>query len=73
MTLLMMPDFCTFEPCYSPPDRKTMACNYMPKLYETERKRAMGLLKSTDNGHYSITTDLWTTRANQACCCVTIH
>ena len=25
------------------------------------------------NGHYSITTDLWTSRANQAYCCVTIH
>ena len=34
----------------------------------------MGLLKSTDdNGHYSITTDMWTSRANQAYCCVTIH
>jgi len=27
-----------FEPHYSPPDKKTTACNYMPKLYETERK-----------------------------------
>ena len=55
-----------FEPHYSPPDRKTMACNYMPKLYETERKRVTRLLKSTDSGPYSITTDLWTSRANQA-------
>lgn len=62
----------TFEPRYLPPDRKSMACNYMPKLYETERKRVMELLKSTDNGHYSITTDLWTSRANQAYYCVTI-
>ena len=63
----------TFEPRYSPPDRKTIACNYMPKLYEAERKRVMGLLESANNGNYSITTDLWTSRANQAYCCVTIH
>ena len=31
----------TFEPRYSPPDRKTIACNYMPKLYEAERKRVV--------------------------------
>ena len=67
----------TFEPRYLPPDRKTMASNYniMPKLYEAEKKQAMGLVKSVDkdNGHYSITTDSWTSRANQAYCCVTIH
>ena len=62
----------TFEPHYSPPDRKTIACNYMPKLYETER-RVTRLLKSTNNGLYSITTDLWISKANQAYCCVTIH
>ena len=62
-----------FEPRYSPPDRKTIACNYMPKLYETERKHVTRLLKSTDNGLYSITTDLWTSRVNQVYCCVIIH
>ena len=63
----------TFEPRYSPPNRKTIACNYMPKLYEAERKHVMGLLESVNNGNYSITTDLWTSRTNQAYCCVTIH
>ena len=63
----------TFEPRYSPPDRKAIASNYMPKLYETERKRVLGLVKSNDDCHYAITTDLWTSRANQAYCCVTIH
>ena len=61
----------TFEPRYLPPDRKTIASNYMPKLYEAEKKRV--LKSADDNGHYSITTDLWTSRTYQAYCCVTIH
>ena len=64
----------TFEPRYFPPDRKTIATNYMPKLYEIEKKRVMGLVQSIgDSDHYAITTDLWTSRANHSYCCLTIH
>ena len=28
---------CGIEPCYAPPDRKSVATNYMPKLYEREK------------------------------------
>ena len=34
----------TFEPRYFPPDRKTIATNYMPKLYEVEKKHIMCLV-----------------------------
>ena len=55
----------TFEPRYFLPDRKTVATNYMPKIYEGEKKRVMGLVQSMNSrDHYAITTDLWTSRAS---------
>ena len=44
----------------------TIAYNYIPKLCEAERKRVMRLIESANNDIYSITTDLWILRANQA-------
>ena len=64
----------TFGLRYFPPDRKTIATNYMSKLYEVEKKHAMGLVQSIgDRDHYAVTTDLWTFRANHSYCCLTIH
>ena len=64
----------TFEPRYSPPSRKTIATNYMPKLFEAEKTRVLKLVQSiSDRDYYAITTDLWTSRANHSYCCLTIH
>ena len=50
-----------FEPCYTPPDRKTIATKYLPKMFEAEKGHIKNLLGTVQ--HYACTTDLWTSRA----------
>ena len=59
------------EPRYLPPDRKTIATTYMPKMYETEVSRIKASLKNASC--FSITTDMWTSRAKHAYTALTIH
>ena len=58
------PGFChmlkVFQPRYTPPDRKTLRQNYLPKLYEQERDRIKRQMSSIR--FYSITTDIWSSR-----------
>ena len=60
-----------FDPRYMPMDRKTLATNYIPKLYDKERERICSEL--SDVGYYALTTDIWTSCHNEAYTGVTIH
>ena len=60
-----------FESQYTPPDRKTLATHYLPKMFDTERKRILELVGSIYN--FAIKTDLWTSRAKHAYTGLTIH
>ena len=56
-----------FEPRYTRPDRKTISTGstcYLSDLHEREKQCLQKLLKEIYN--YSITTDLWTSRAKHA-------
>ena len=56
-----------FEPRYTQPDRKTISTGstcYLSDLHEREKQCLQKLLKEIYN--YSITTDLWTSRAKHA-------
>ena len=61
----------TFEPRYTPPDRKTISTHYMQDLYQREKIRVQQQLNNIEG--YAITTDMWTSRAKQAYCAVTVH
>ena len=60
-----------FEPRYIPPDRKTIATNYIPSLFEREKQRIHQQLKNVVN--FAVTTDIWTSRANHAYTGLTVH
>ena len=60
-----------FDPRYVPMDRKTLATNYIPKLYDRERERICSELCDVSN--YALTTDIWTSRHNEAYTGITIH
>ena len=59
------------EPCYSPSDRKTIAGTYFPNLYEAEREKVKANLKNASA--FSITTDMWTSRAKHSYTALTVH
>ena len=61
----------TFEPRYTPPDRKTISTHYMQDLYQREKTRVQQHLSNVEG--YGITTDMWTSRAKQAYCAITVH
>ena len=61
----------TFEPRYTPPDRKTISTHYMQDLYQREKIRVQQQLNNIEG--YAITTDMWTSQAKQAYCAVTVH
>jgi len=44
-----------FEPCYTPPDRKTISLNHITSLYDTITRQI-----TDDAYYYSITTNLRT-------------
>ena len=54
------PGFCAmlsaFDPRYVPMDRKILATNYIPKLYDKEREQICSEL--SDVGYYALTTDM---------------
>ncbi|XP_011410051.1 PREDICTED: zinc finger BED domain-containing protein 1-like [Amphimedon queenslandica] len=61
----------SFEPRYDPPSRKTITYKYLPQLFEGEKMKIMHCL--SDVKSFSLTTDIWTSRANHAYTGVTIH
>ena len=60
-----------FEPRYMPSDRKTISTYYMQDLYQKEKGRVQQPLNDVEG--YAITTDMWTCRAKQAYCAITIQ
>ena len=62
-----------FDPQYIPMDRKTLATNYIPKLYDRERDQVCRELTSTEISSYALTSDIWTSCHNEAYTGVTIH
>ena len=61
----------TLEPRYQPPSRKTLSVNYLPSIYEREKQKINPNVSAAD--HFALTTDMWTSRANQSYTGVTIH
>ena len=61
-----------FEPHYVPPDRKTIASNHIPALYDDVKERITKQM-TDDACFFSITTDLWSSRAKKSYIAVTIH
>lgn len=61
----------SLEPRYEPPDRKSLANNYMRKLYERERGNILDKISCIDD--YSFTTDFWTSCQNRSYGTITIH
>ena len=62
----------TFDQTYRPPDRKTLSTTKLiPKLYDAERECVSNALSNVDN--FALTTDIWTSRHNQAYTGLTIH
>ena len=59
-----------FDPRYVPMDRKALANNYIPKLYDRERERICSELYNVS--YYALTTNIWTSRHNEAYG-ITIH
>ena len=53
-----------FEQRYMPPSRKTITMKYLPQMYEAEVSRIRTLTQAAK--YFSLTTDLWTSRANHA-------
>ena len=60
-----------FDPRYVPMDRKTLATNYFPKLYDREREQICSEL--SDVGYYAFTTDIWTSCHSEAYTGIIIH
>lgn len=60
-----------FEPRYQLPDRKTIANNYLPAMFEEQKKLVRQNISKAS--HYAITTDAWTSRANHAYTTLTVH
>ena len=54
-------------------DRKTLATNYIPKLYDQEKEQICSELCGTEISSYALTTDIWTSRHNKAYTGVTVH
>lgn len=61
----------TFDQRYHPPDRKTLSTNYIPKLYDREKEHVSNALAHADS--FALTTDMWTSRHNQAYTGLTVH
>ena len=61
-----------FELRYIPPDRKTIASNHIPALYD-DLKESITKQMTHDACFFSITTDLWSSRAKQSYIALTIH
>ena len=60
------------EPCYVPPDRKTIASNHIPAPYDDVRENITKQI-TDDVNFFSITTDLWSSQVKQSYIAVTIY
>jgi len=60
-----------FEPRYSPPGRKALTTNYSPNLYQRELDHVKKSL--SDSTSFSMTTDIWSSRANDSYIGYTFH
>ena len=61
----------SLEPRYEPPDRKSLANNYMQKMFEREREKILGKVSRIEN--FSFTADFWTSCQNRSCGTITMH
>ena len=61
-----------FQPCYVPPDRKTIASNHILALYDAV-KQDFTKQMTNDVEYFSIMTDLWSSRVKQSYIAVMIH
>ena len=59
------------EPCYVPPDRNSIATNYMPQLYDREKAHVQQQISGIS--HFAITTDIWPSRARHSYIEMTVH
>ena len=59
------------EPRYEYPDRKTISTIYMPRLYAREKERIGRAMANVNS--FALTTDIWTSRSNQAYTGLTVH
>ena len=59
------------DPKYMPPSRRTIMRNHLPSLYEEKKAKLMAEISQID--WFSLTTDLWTSRATQGYMTVTCH
>jgi len=60
-----------FEPRYNPPGRKALTTNYLPHLYQRELDRVKNSL--SDSTSFSMTADIWSSRANDSYIGYTFH
>ena len=65
-----------FEPRYIIPDRTTFSRHYLPHLYEKEKEKVLQQMKA-GHGHglewYAVTTDGWSSQANNSYVSITLH
>lgn len=60
-----------FDEHYTPPSRKTMSKNYLPKLYDVTRDKV--LTKLNDIQYFASTTDMWSSRGMTPYLGFTVH
>ena len=60
-----------FEPRYQVPHRKTFMDRELPRLYEKTKTEVVAITHSCDS--FALTTDCWSSRANQSYIGVTLH
>ena len=61
----------TFQPRYTPPDRKTLATQYIFRMFDSEIARIQQQISQAE--YFAITTDLWTSRSKHAYIGINIH
>ena len=61
----------SLEPRYEPPDRKSLANNYMRKMFEREREKILGKISRIED--FSFTADFWTSCQNRSYGTITMH
>ena len=63
-----------FEPGYKPPSRKALTTHYLPRLYQQQLDRVKASLSdSRYSVSFAMTTDIWSSRANDSYIGYTFH
>ena len=63
-----------FEPRYKPPGRKALTTHYLPRLYQQQLDRVKASLSdSRYSVSFAMTTDIWSSRANDSYIGYTFH